>query len=378
MLRKGETTLEAFKFTDGHAITQQVHHTAPRDGEKKAIVIRYGAIGDMLQTSSVFPELKRQGYHITLNCHPEGELVLRHDPNIDAFMVQDKDQVPNNELPAFWKGLENRFDKVVNLCESVEGALLLHPGRANHRWPHSMRKKYCNLNYLEFMAEIAELPFHPEHKFFSTKVEQDKAIKLLDDISKQANPSFIIGQNHWVSPFVIMWALAGSSVHKFYPHQDAVMARILTEIPNAHIILVGDDAAQMLEAGWEQEPRVHRYSGVMGLRDVLTLAPLCQVVIGPETGVLNSVAFESCAKVLLLSHSTEENLTRDWVNTDSLASHVTPCYPCHRLHFDHTYCPQDETTGAAMCQVELAPASVWEAVQRAYIGWGTVRKLVAP
>ncbi len=102
---------------------------------------------------------------------------------------------------------------------------------------------------------------------------------------------------------------------------------------------------------------------------------MCQLVIGPETGVLNSVAFESVAKVVLLSHSTANNLTRDWVNTEAVASESTPCYPCHRLHYDHKFCPQDATTGAAMCQVDLAPSSVWDAVQRAYVGWGTVNRL---
>ncbi len=114
----------------------------------------------------------------------------------------------------------------------------------------------------------------------------------------------------------------------------------------------------------------------MGLRDVLTLAPLCQLVIGPETGVLNSVAFETNSKVVFLSHSSETNLTRDWTNTEALHAN-TPCYPCHRLHYDHTYCPQDEATAAAQCQVDLSPAAVWDAVQRAYVGWGTVRQLIA-
>jgi ADP-heptose:LPS heptosyltransferase len=346
----------------------------PLRPERSALVIRYGAMGDMLQTGSVFPELKRLGYHITLNCHEDGEVIMRNDPHIDAFITQGKNQVPNHELVEYWKWLDTRFDRVINLCESVEGALLLHPGRSNHRWPHAMRKKYCNLNYLEFMAEIAELPFHPEHHFYPDDGEVARATKVVYDIEAAANRGTPpMGKS--VTPYVVMWALAGSSVHKFYPHQDAIIARMLLDIPHCHILLVGDPAAKLLEQGWENEPRVHRYSGEMGIRDVLALAPMCQLVIGPETGVLNAVAFETCAKVVLLSHSTEENLTRDWTNTESVASHATPCYPCHRLHYTSEFCPQDKETGAAMCQLELSPAVVWEAVQRAYVGWGTVKNL---
>ncbi len=43
---------------------------------KTALVIRYGAIGDMIQTSSLFPALKKQGYHVTVLCQPRSELII--------------------------------------------------------------------------------------------------------------------------------------------------------------------------------------------------------------------------------------------------------------------------------------------------------------
>lgn len=350
----------------------------PHNG-KTALVIRYGAIGDMMQTASVLPELKRQGYHVTLNSHPYGELLLRHDPNVDSFFVQDPDQVPNTgDLLEYWKYLDTKFDRVINLCESVEGTLLLYPGRSNHRWPFEMRKKYCDKNYLEFMAEIAELPFHPEYHFYPTDAERETAQEMIDTIDERSNKGFIIGERKWVKPFVIMWALSGSSVHKFYPHMDAVVAAILLNIPNAHIIFVGDAVSSLLEGGWQEEPRITCMSGKLELRDSLTLALRCDLIIGPETGVLNAVAFENMAKIVLLSHSTENNLTRDWVNAEGLHSEITPCYPCHRLHYSHEFCPRDEATSAAHCQKDLPPSTVWDAIQRAYVGWGTVRKLLTP
>jgi hypothetical protein len=90
------------------------------------------------------------------------------------------------------------------------------------------------------------------------------------------------------------------------------------------------------------------------------------------------VAFDSMAKIVFLSHSSEENLTRDWANTEALHSTTTPCYPCHRMHLNHDFCPQDQETGAAMCQADLSAAVVWDAVQRAYVGWGTVKSLLTP
>ena len=103
-------------------------------------------------------------------------------------------------------------------------------------------------------------------------------------------------------------------------------------------------------------------SGEISIRQTLALAQQCDAVIGPETGVLNAVAFESMRKVVLLSHSSHENLTKHWTNTVALMPQGVSCYPCHQLHFDRRYCRQDEETGAAVCQRSIAPETVYEAV----------------
>jgi ADP-heptose:LPS heptosyltransferase len=329
------------------------------DKRKTAAVVRYGAIGDAIQTAAICAGLKREGYHVTLFCHPVGEELLRHDPNVDDFFIQDRDQVPNGELADYWKYQSAKYDKWVNLCESVEGTLLAFPGRANHGWPKDVRHKYMNRNYLEFMHEIAELPFKPDYQFYATA-----------DEAAQAKAAMSPGYN-------VVWVLSGSSVHKMYPHTDNVVGQILSEIPGSHVYFVGSDVDSVLEAGWEKELRVHRLCGQLDIRQSIALAQHAQLVVGPETGVLNAVAFQPNAKIVFLSHSSSENLTRDWNNTEALASEDTPCYPCHRLHETREFCPRMED-GAARCQSELHPAAVWRAVQRAHTGWDTVNRILRP
>ena len=312
--------------------------------QKKACVVRYGGFGDMLQAANILPELQRQGYHVTFMTTPKGQDILRHDPNIDAWFIQDNDQVPNHELNDFWKAVSRRFDKFINLCESVEGTLLAMPGRANHMWPQALRHKLLNTNYLEFTAELAGVPYTSEARFYPTMEEAEAAEERLG-----------LGRN-------IVWALAGSSCHKFYPGQDMVIARLLLEDPECRIFLVGDATCKLLEQGWENEPRVVCLSGELGIRDTLALADAADVVVGCETGVLNAVAFRSNRKVVLLSHSSHENLTKHWVNTVALAPQGLGCYPCHRLHYTREFCHEDIETGAALCQRMIDPADVYEAI----------------
>lgn len=330
--------------------TEGVRHTSSyltrrKRPKKSACVVRYGGFGDMLQAANVFPALKAEGYHVTVMTTPKGYDIIKHDPNVDDWFIQDPDQVPNHELPQFWAHHARKFARFVQLSESVEGTLLAMPGRANHAWPDAVRRKYLGQNYLEFTAELAGVPYQSAAKFYPTAEERKWAEGRMGDCSP-----------------CVVFALAGSSVHKFYPGQDAVIARILVEFPDCRIFLVGDPSCKMLELGWENEPRVKCLSGEIGIRETLALAQVADVVIGPETGVLNAVAFEPNRKVVLLSHSSVENLTKHWLNTVSVKPVGVACYPCHRLHFDRSFCPQDEETGAAVCQRSIHPGVVFEAI----------------
>jgi ADP-heptose:LPS heptosyltransferase/predicted SAM-dependent methyltransferase len=336
--------------------------------EKTVCLTRFGGYGDMLQAANLLPELKRQGFHITINTTPKGQAILEHDPHIDAWLIVDDNQVPNHELPLFWESQAKRFTKFIQLSESVEGTLLALPGRANHMWPDAVRRVELNKNYLEWLAQLAEITYQPEAFFYPSAEEQARAIRYITDVRRARNPNLYIGEVG-KPVFTVMWALSGSSMHKFYPWMDSVIAKVLLDMPEAVLILAGDEPCQILECGWELEPRVYRESGKLSIRDTLTLAAEVDCVIGPETGVLNSVAFRTNAKVLLLSHSSRENLSRDWTNTATLEPIDTACYPCHRLHYGATYCHQHEDTGAALCQVNITPDRVVEAIQDAYQRW---------
>jgi len=344
IVREDDKQLLVFRKIEGQSNVNSWMVKALKGKQKTACVVRYGGFGDMIQAANVLPALKRQGYRVTVMTTPKGKEVIENDPNIDDWFIQDHDQVPNHELSEFWKVVSQRFDKFVNLCESVEGTLIAMPGRANHGWPHEVRHAMLDENYLEFSSMLAGVPYASESKFYPTEAETRAARARLGP-----------GLN-------VMWALAGSSCHKFYPGQDVVIARILLENQDCRIFLVGDAACVILEAGWEKESRVVCLSGEIGIRDTLALAKEVDVVLGCETGVLNAVAFEDNRKVVLLSHSSHENLTKHWENTIALAPNGLDCYPCHRLHYTREFCKEDKETGAAMCQRLIDPADVYRAV----------------
>lgn len=316
---------------------------------KRAAVIRYGAWGDVIQASSIFPWLKEQGYHITLYTVPRAWEVVKHDPHIDAVVLQEPEQVPNPWLGHFWAHLKKKYDYFVNFSESVEGSLLALPDRVHFHWSKEARHRYMNHNYLEETHAIAEVPYErPRMRFHATEDEKRWAAKERRTLG--AAP-------------LILWVLSGSSVHKVYPYLDKLFPHILKVFPEAKIVTVGDhNCKTVLEPMWADEPRIVKRSGDMSIRETMALAQVCDLVIGPETGVMSAMAMEAMPKIVLLSHSTVENLTRDWVNTHSLASTETPCYPCHKQIYTWDQCNRFEKTGAAHCMSHIKPDDVWKSI----------------
>lgn len=332
-------------------------YSVPRPARTVCVVRYAGGIGDMIQASGILPELKREGYHVTMMTTPRGQELLREDPHVDDWLIQDNDQVPNHLLPEYWAVWEKKFDRWINLCESVEGTLLAIPGRAAHKWPANLRRSMLNQNYGEFVARIADLPYENAARFYPSFNEEIEAERYVHNL-RRGKPVF-----------PIMWALAGSSLHKAYPHMDDVIANVLQAVPEAEVVFVGDEVCQILEAGWEHERRVHRRSGKTTIRQDMALAARMGCVVGPETGVLNAVAFLDMAKVVMLSHSSRENLTKHWRNTIALTALGAPCYPCHRMHYDWTHCHEDKATGTALCQVTISPRMVFDSIAQAYVKW---------
>lgn len=336
------------KFAQSYKITH----------EKTCAVIRYGGFGDMIQAASVLAALKKQGWYNVLYCSERGVDTLKHDPNIDEFVVQDTDQVPNNELDKFWEHVKNKHDKFVNLSESVEGSLLAIPGRTAHAWGKEARHAYMNHNYLEMSHQIAGVPFEPGGVFHSTQFEKEWAKKEKKGLGT-----------------VVVWSLAGSSVHKTWPYLDNVLACIMLET-DWHVFLVGDHLCKLLEIGWEKEKRVHRKSGEWTIRQTLSFLEVCDLVVGSETGVLNAAGMLEVQKIVCLSHSTDENLTKHWKNTTALVPDNTPCYPCHMMHYNFDHCSRDFDkdceacktkscsvhTGVAKCQANISADQMWSAI----------------
>ena len=317
------------------------------------LIVRYGGFGDMIVAAAVIAGLKNErGLRVVVNTQEQGYDILRSDPYVDELWVQNRGLVPPDErIDRYWGRLNEGFDYYVNLSESVEVSLLAYPGRVQYRWPRRLRNQVMDVNYLERTLDIAGLShvWIDHARFHPTEGEKKWAMKERRKVG--------------LGIPVVVFSLSGSSLHKAYPHADVVMGNLMAANPRLKIVTVGDYSCKILEYGLNKFPRIIRRSGRWSIRQTLAFAQVADVVLGTETGVLNAVGMESVPKVVMLSHSTEENLTKHWQNTQALKPDFRAwCYPCHKMHLTADTCPRDETTRASICTQYLNPRVVSDAV----------------
>lgn len=314
---------------------------------KKALVSRYGAIGDFIIMTPVLSHLKRAGYHITMDTVPMGRLILKHNPYIDAWIDHDI-SIPPDRLTGHFEELSKGYDLHVNLCESLEGTLLKVHWRDDFKKTKEELHAECNVNYYDKALEIAGFPEIKglNGELYFSHDELAWARKFLNKLGG----------------YVVLWSLSGSSIHKAYPYTEEVANKFLAMHRDAVIVTVGDNLCHLLE--WEH-PRVIKKAGLLPIRKSLALTKYVNCVIGCETGILNAAACFDTPKVVLLSHSSEENLTKHWKNCISLSS-GQDCQPCHKLHYTADYCEIDFQTLASKCMKDIPAERVLNALETHY------------
>ena len=330
------------------------------EGKKRALVIRYGAIGDQIMAVSPLKGLKDQGYHITYNTVPKTQQVVENNPYIDEYLIQDTDQVPNAQLGPYWESLKERYDLIVNLCESIEGKLLALPGRMEHTYSQETSRRLLNKNYLEHTHDLAGTDYDFDARFYPTAKELAAALKY---------------SRSFDGPIVV-WAINGTSAHKVYPFTQTVISWLLEKTP-AYVFILTDQGIgkalqdaifENLQDNGIDTSRVIPMDFDWSIRQSMAFARIADCVVGPETGILNAVGMEDVGKVIYLSHSSAENLTKHWVNTTVLEPENCPCYPCHKMHYNWDYCPQVKETGAALCASNVKPDSIFKAIMHTLAG----------
>ena len=332
---------------------------------KRALIVRYGAIGDMVQASMVFRLVKEQGYHVTVNCTPQGADVIKHNPFVDEVAIQLEDFVPNTQLKEYWDELAPRYDLFINLSGATEQTLLV-PDRKFYEAAAKFDVEHPESTELEkftsfvsgLRKQIGDANYYDAHLAKAGLAERGLNGELYFSPSEEFVANDFRARHN--GAFVILWSLSGSAYHKIYPYFQQAVQQVLLEIPEALVISVGDYLCIPMERA--ESTRYYPRAGDWAIRQSLIMTKYADLVIGSETGILNAAGCFDTPKITLLSHSTHDNLCKYWKNDFCLAPEDTFCHPCHMLHYVH---PVGKGSFCNVCQTthkeQLSPHSegIW-------------------
>jgi len=328
----------------------------PNPDLKKALVIRYGGIGDAIIATPVLRALKEEGYHVTFNTSDNGVEIAKHNPNVDKILYQAMDEIPNSALEAYWKVLGKGYDRVVNLSGTIEEELLTIKGRnPEYEWTDDERRaKYGNVNYYDHALKLAGIDRRRENGeiFFS---EDEEGLAR-------------IWRKTLEGRFIVIWALGGSGPHKRFPYAAMAMAEFARINPEVLFITVGGHAEKLLELAADDDANYMHRSGRWGIRNTAIAVKYADLVVGPETGVLNMAGCFNTPKICMLSHSSWANLCKHWVNDHSVQSRQH-CSPCHKMIYSLKECPVNEQFKVSACAAEFDPSDLIPRMKEVFRQW---------
>lgn len=300
---------------------------------KKVLIIRYGAVGDLVIITPLLKILKQDGYRATLNTVPDSLSAIDHNPNIDELLVQKRHIIPSDQLGEYHKEISKGFDRVINLCESIERTLLFEE-MDKDKWNASKgeRHRKANINYYDRTLELGGYPYI---KGLNGELYISDAEESMIKLWKEKHKGF----------FKIMWQVRGSSDHKIYPYLWDIAEELTEKYDNIKVFLTGGEETLTLD--WNN-PNIRNCIGRWNIRQTLIMTSAMDLVISPETGVLNAAGCFPVPKIGLLTHSTKENLTKYFLNDYSIESSV-PCAPCHKLMHNANQCEVDKEFGLPIC-----------------------------
>lgn len=336
-------------------------------------ICRFGGVGDNLVATSVLRPLKRLGYNVEVITTKKGSnthTVFLNNPYIDKLSLKDDGEIPSGGLDwqKWFAHRAGEFDIFANLSHSMEYYHSFFTSQTQFWWPQDFRRKIAAGSYLETVHDIIGVPHMFGPLFFPTDEEKDFAKQCFH-------------RGKLDGPF-LAWVVSGSRVDKVYPYAPMAIGRIIKEL-NIPVIVMGVGEKQA-EYATNIRDHVIRQNGDRGmlhlmvqdlqkpeerwpLRSALTAAMAADLVVTPDTGMAWAVAFEQMPKIVMLSHASDENITKHWVNTTTLHANPyrVPCWPCHRLHDSMDTCTPNRDGGhAAACISDISVETILTTVEK--------------
>lgn len=317
----------------------------------RILIFRSGAFGDCLITTPLVRNLAGQGHELIYVTGQRGMQVLKNNPHVKT-LIPHKEDTPLDKLSDYIDYLQRKHkaDRVIDLSESIEVALSLHPRGPEYKLSKPEKLARFNRNFYEHTFTHAGEPADPLTRtgaysdFINPELFFDE--HELSEARKYLKPN----------QFNVLVGMSGSGNNKCWPWTQDLCEKIAERHLDVHIITVGDERCKLIEPIFEG--RITNLAGDISMRTAMALTGLVDLVIAPDTGIIHAAGCYPTPKICLLGHNTIECITKHFENDYSIEADQdkAPCSPCLFLIYDmKLQCPLSVQTGGSVCMSDGLP-----------------------
>nr|NIT61990.1 hypothetical protein [Fodinibius sp.]NIY30570.1 hypothetical protein [Fodinibius sp.] len=254
------------------------------NGSDTLMLVRYGAYGDHLFMSGVFPFLFEKYDRVLLEVNPKGIELFQHDNRFDFIGLYEPWNIPEKKrlrvVSEHWQTLLDRFPDYdfLNFWGSMEGSGIVHEDSPEALLSPSARKERFHINFHERHFQMAEMEV-PDGWMATPEVFYPNEWEEWAQSWKKKDKDYF----HMLIP------IAGSTVQKVFPTWLPSFCRhLIDKYKDLKIYLFGDHECDGED--WDYERTIswtHRRGRErMSFAQVLLMAKYADYVLGPETGLL--------------------------------------------------------------------------------------------
>jgi hypothetical protein len=315
---------------------------------KKVLMMRPGsALGDAVFVTPIPRILAERGEEVHVCCEADVRPVFENNPHIAGFIECPKPHKWDG-WEAKYRELETQFDHIYHTHGHVEVGLLHRTDVCWGKVPNAHQRKEvaAGKNYQDSIFEsigLEERGLLPEFYFSDAENKMRFELRQLLDKDKKK---------------LVVWQWDGSTLSKLLVWAPKWLRETMNYYSDTVHYVYAEDAN--LKAQIPADERVLDALGKFSVRESIMATSIADLVIGPESFIVNAAAAWPIHKILFLSHSAPENLAKYYINCDCITPNAeVTCHPCYliQIDFQRVYDPVKR----GICREFVRNCNVWDA-----------------
>jgi len=327
-----------------------------RDRFTNILIIKPGAIGDLLQMTPVLRALKAsypQAAVSLLVGSSQTAGLFKHHADVHETIVYDKkgERWSFRALLTLWKQLRrNNYDLVINfqrsnlktwfLASAAFPCRVLVYHKAKNRIVHAV------VNYLETLAPLGINA--PDLRLELTPGAEDRAFAL----------KLLSSQKNSIGPLIALNPGASHQVNRWSAGHFAALTDMLVQKLDARVIIVGgpEDVTLAEEIAAKADSKPLLLAGKAGLLQLGAVLEQCTVLVSGDTGPLHLATAVGTPVVALFGAADPARTGPVGDGHIVMQAEKVPCVPCRsRICSNPRYLE---------CMEKLSAESVFDAVEK--------------